>query len=115
MGLERDENLCAITSPASAGTASARWLQKLKRVDLERGSQPLDRLEREVPLTPLEATHIGAMNANQVSKRFLAQSASLAAGAQIASHSPLKLAFHAFERGGSLLDDLQTYGYRCTA
>lgn len=64
------------------------------RVDADSVGDPLETPERQVPLATLDRAHVGAMDADDVGERFLAQSPRLAVASKVAAHHPLQLAFH---------------------
>lgn len=83
--------------------------QQRQGIDLEPPRNALNALERQVALASLHAPHVRPMHADDIGKRLLAEPALLAVGPQALAHRSLKLAFHAVNSPGLLLDSLQTY------
>jgi hypothetical protein len=55
-------------------------LQQRYGVDTHFLGNPLQALERQVPLAPLDASHVGPVDAQHLGERLLAEAASLAVG-----------------------------------
>jgi hypothetical protein len=89
------------TSPVGA--------QQRQGIDLEAPRNAFDALERQVALASLYAPHVRPVDTDDIGKRLLAEPALLAVGPQAPAHRSLKLAFHAVNSRGLLLDSLQTY------
>lgn len=85
------------------------FCQKSTRVDPDHRCQPLHRTEGQIALSPLDATHVGAVNSDKVGEVFLAESALFAVAAEVATKGLLQVAFHVFERSAVLLEGLHTY------
>jgi len=54
-------------------------------------AEELDRLQRQVALATLDATHVGSMDANDVGKLLLAQPTGLTASAQVGAKHALQI------------------------
>lgn len=95
---------------ASGLTVSSRpLLEQDDRVELYPACDPLQALERQVPLASLQAAHVGAVHAKNLGKSLLAEAQSQSAGPQVAPDGPLKVAFHIEKAPALLLDGLQTH------
>ncbi|OJX98224.1 MAG: hypothetical protein BGO96_03220 [Micrococcales bacterium 73-15] len=70
---------------------------------------PLERLQRQVPLAALDTAHVGPMDAEHVSELLLAQPALHPDQAQVLSDPSLQLTFHTDHVAGPLLMNLQTH------
>ena len=84
--------------------------QQLQRVDPDHGGDVLDGLQGEVALTTLQAAHVRAMDADQVSKGLLGETMGLSIAAQATPDGPLEVPFHVRpDAARLLLERLQTY------
>lgn len=71
-------------------------------------SNPLHGLQREVPFTSFDATHVGPVDAGHVREGLLAALALLPVAAQVDAQGPLEVSFHDPHRAELLLDGLHT-------
>lgn len=79
-------------------------MEQRQRVEIESAGDALEALERQVALASLNAAHIGAMDAEYVSKRLLAESFGFSIGAQASANGALQIAFHIGKRPELLLE-----------
>lgn len=104
-------------SPSCSADPGAAWdtslgsfgRQQLERVDPHPAREALHALEREVALTALDATHVGAVDSQQIGECLLAEPSALPVGPDVAPHRALKIALHARNASRWILDGLQTY------
>lgn len=89
--------------------STRRHAEEEKRVKIEAVGKALDRPEGQVPLAPLQAAHVGAVNPQDRGEGLLAQAVLLAVGAQHRADDLLKLALHGRQRTELLLFSLHTY------
>src|SRR5665647_1758233 len=75
-----------------------RIREQTRRIHAHALREPLHRAERQVPLPSLHATHVGAVDAEDVGELLLAQSARDPVGPQVASDDSLQLTFHTGQR-----------------
>lgn len=94
-------------SPPAALVAD--WPQQVERVGVEPLGDPLDRLEGEVALASLYASHVGAVDAQHVGESLLAERSRLAVGTKTHAKCALQVSFHALTLLAPLLLSLQTY------
>lgn len=105
----------ARNEPSSRGFSDLRRAelhsrQQVDGLDPEPSSNPLDRPERQVPFTPLDRTHVGSVDPQDLGEVLLAQPAGLSICPQILPEGALELPFcHATTLTGLLLLGLQTY------
>jgi hypothetical protein len=64
-------------------------VEQRQRVEIESAGDALQALEGQVALASLNAAHVGAVDAENISKRLLAESFGFAVGPQIAAHRSL--------------------------
>jgi len=72
---------------------------QVERVDAEPLGEPLDRPQREIPLTALDAPHVGPVHVEHVSECLLAEPELESAPAQLPAQPSLELSFHAATMG----------------
>jgi hypothetical protein len=82
--------------------------EQVARVDANPRGKSLDGPQRQVPLTSLECTHVGAVHAEDRGEGFLGEAALRAVGAEVASDGALEVAFHPLDLADPLLDGLHT-------
>ncbi len=73
----------------AASYSSSDGCKKGKRVDIELAGDALQAFEGQVALAALDAAHVGAVDAELVGERLLAEAAGLAVGAQVAADRSL--------------------------
>lgn len=84
--------------------------KEFKRVNTDLLRDPLDRLEREVALSPLQTTHVGPVHPDEISEGFLGELAFLPVATQVPPDRPLQITFHlTLIVTAVLLVGLQTY------
>jgi hypothetical protein len=66
-----------------------RWLEQRQRVEIESAGDALQALERQVALASLDAAHVGAVDAENIGKRLLAESFGFSIGAQGSANGAL--------------------------
>jgi len=90
-------------------TTSATRTQQLERIKPKPFSDPLDALQRQIPLPTLQPTHIRPVNIKLGSKRLLRQPKLVPVCAQILPNPALQLPLHTPKTDRPLLDGLQTH------
>jgi len=65
------------------------WLEQRQWVEIKSAGDALQALERQVALASLDAAHVGAVNAEYVGKRLLAESFGFSIGAQGSANGAL--------------------------
>jgi hypothetical protein len=85
------------------------WGQEHERIGVYSAGDALHALECQVALASLDAAHVGAVEAQDIGERLLAEATGLSKCSQVAAHRPLQIAFHVGNGLGSLLDGLHTY------
>lgn len=84
--------------------------EEFQRIKVQSRRDSLYRPQRQISLSPLDAAHVGAMNANQLGQLLLAQPTDPPIRLQVPSDSALQVAFHLLRDAAvALLIDLQTY------
>lgn len=84
-------------------------MQQLQRLESQLRSDALDTSERQIALSTLQTTHVGAMDTDEVSERLLTEPSLLAISAQVQPEDSLEVAFHIADAPRLLLDSLHTY------
>ena len=74
------------------------WLEQTQRLLIELSRDPLDTLKRQVALAALKVAHVGAMEAEHVGERLLAQTPRFAIGQKVKAKGSLQITFHPQER-----------------
>jgi hypothetical protein len=72
-------------------------LEQRQRVEVDLAGDALQALERQVALAALDATHIGAVDAEFVGECLLAEALTFPVGTQVAPDRSLEIAFHKWE------------------
>lgn len=67
--------------------------QQLERVNVDLGGDPLDALQRQIPLSSLDAAHVGPMDLKDIGEGLLAQSAGLSNRPQVPADGALQVSF----------------------
>jgi hypothetical protein len=80
--------------PTSGTLAQWRLPQQFQRINIDQRGNPLERLQGQVALAPFQAAHIGAVDANEVCKGFLAETACLPVSPKIPANGALQITFH---------------------
>lgn len=69
-----------------------RLLQQITGVDVDEVGDSLKAAQCQIPFASLDATHVGAVHAEHISKRFLAEATLQAIDTEAAPHDHLKFA-----------------------
>lgn len=84
---EADERAtCRLVRSGAAGVLLTEQYQRIKTQPL---GDALHGLERQIALSPLYTAHVGAMDAEHVSKRLLAQTLGFTVRTEVPAHRPL--------------------------
>jgi hypothetical protein len=84
-------------------------LEQGERVGVDPGRDALQALERQVALAALDSAHVGAVDAELLGERLLAEALAFPVGPQVAANRLLEVAFHDWKAPVPLLDSLHTY------
>jgi len=82
--------------------------QQIDRAHPQTLGQPLHRLERDIPLPPLQATDVGAVHPDGIGQLLLAEAVGQAVGSEVTAELSLEVPGHPGNCGRLLLGVLQT-------
>lgn len=92
----------------SVGSDDLCGSEKIERIDPEPVSDPLQRFQCQISLSTLKAAHVRAVDVDDLSEGFLAETAILPISLQILADGLLQVALHERNARGLLLERLQT-------